>query len=488
MKISLLGLGVVFLLISCKDAKHSKKTDLKVNETSKIKLKSHSKTPNFLKLDSAFLHVEIYPILSSEDKLSESPNFVYGSMADGCALLKNEDGTYNLINNTEADYAIARIKFDETFKPVHGEYIVNSIATGSTAQCSGSLITPKEHGFGPLYLSGGEWEGASKGIFATDPYKDAKDASSARMLGALGEWVAENAVAIGKNAYPDKTVIFIGDDHGDDEVPSGQLGMYVGKQGDLEGGKLYGLKVTDATVTYEVDMKEGQAYNASFVELNERQLDLLDTECKEKGVMGFSRVEDIDWRKGTAENNREIYFCVTGRSKPGLIGKGTKYGRVYKVKLDEKNPLGTATITCVLDGDNLNGKAKLFHSPDNIVVTENYAYIQEDPNGYFDLPEKNHKASLYQYNLNNGELKKVLECDQVTAEAKGYGSNDVTWEITGMIDISETIGVPETFLLITQNHGWENNFTDPKARPTVIDGAKLHEEGSVLHLVHGLKR
>ena len=42
-------------------------------------------------------------------------------------------------------------------------------------------------------------------------------------------------------------------------------------------------------------------------------------EAKAKGVMGFSRLEDIDWRRGSAENNREIYFCVTGRKKDGLV-------------------------------------------------------------------------------------------------------------------------------------------------------------------------
>ena len=305
----------------------------------------------------------------------------------------------------------------------------------------------------------------------------------------MGQWSTENAVAIGKDAYADKTVVFIGDDHSDNEVPSGQLGMYVGDRGDLEGGKLYGLKVTDEGIAYEVDMKEGTTYNASFVELTEKNIDLLDAEAKEKGVMGFSRLEDIDWRRGSAKNNREIYFCVTGRKKDGLVGKGTIYGRVYKVELNENDPTGAAKITCVLDGDKLDGKAKAFHSPDNIVVTENYAYIQEDPNGYFD-GEKNHAASLYQYNLKTGELKKVLECDQVAASAQGYGASyqDKAWEITGMIDVSETIGVSNTFLLITQNHGWEpadgGAFTDPMAN----DAAETRKEGSQLYVVQGLDR
>ncbi len=453
-----------------------------------IELKNHSKSPVFLEKMSGFSDIEIYTLLSSED--TYIPNFIYGSMADGAGLLRNGDGTFTLINNIEADYSIARITLDETFMPTKGEYILNAVATANTAQCSGSLVTPEEHGFGPIYLSGGEWGGNSKGVFATDPFKDASTASVPRMLTAMGQWSTENAVAIGKNAYPDKTVVFIGDDNSNNEIPSGQLGMYVGDRGDVEGGKLYGLKVTSPGVTYEMDMQEGTEYDIKFIELTEKNIDLLDAEAKEKGVMGFSRLEDIDWRRGSAANSREVYFAVTGRDKPDLIGKGTRSGRIYKVVLNENDPTGAGKIVCVLDGDKEGGKAEPFHSPDNILVTENYAYIQEDPNGIQDFkPAANHYARLYQYNLNTGALKTVLECDQIKAASESYGPADRIWEITGMIDISETIGVDKTFLLITQNHGWERTdgipFTDPNANPNVAESRK---EGSMLYIIKGLDR
>ena len=454
-----------------------------------------SATPaNVLAVTSDFSDIEVEVILSSEDVLPSTPDFIYGSMADGAGLLKDTDTSYVLINNIEADYSIARIYLDQNLKPFYGEYILNANATAFTAQCSGSLITPEEHGFGPLYLSGGEWGGASKGVFVTSPYKRAEDASFAEMLPALGQWSTENAVVIGKNAFPGKTVAFIGDDHSDNTEPSGQLGMYVGPRGDLNSGKLYGLKVSTAGVAFEMDMEEGTEYDAEWVELEETQIDLLDAEAKAKGVIGFSRLEDIDWRRGSAENEREIYFCVTGRNRESLQDKGSQTGRVYKVSLNESYPTGTAKITCILDGDKVGGVAEAFHSPDNIVATENYLYIQEDPNGVVNsYPNKtaaDHFARLYQYNLATGELKVVLECDQTTAETLGYGTAGSMWEITGMIDVTDVVGGEEsTFFMITQNHGWEpaeGQFTDPKAFPDADNSDS--SEGSILFAIKGLAR
>ncbi|REE00988.1 PhoX family protein [Marinoscillum furvescens] len=457
-----------------------------------------SNTPaDLLDVKSDFSNITVEVLLSSEDTLPSSTEFVYGSMADGAGLLKDTDTSYMLINNIEADYSIARIFLDQNLRPFHGEYIVNANATAFTAQCSGSLITPEEHGFGPLYLSGGEWGGGSKGVFVTSPYKSTNDASFAEMLPAMGQWSTENAVAIGKDAYPSQTVVFIGDDHSDSSIPSGQLGMYVGGRGDLRSGQLYGLKVTDAGITYEMDMEEGVAYNVEWVALEETQIDLLDAEAKEKGVMGFSRLEDIDWRRGSAANQRELYMAVTGRNRGGLIGKGSLTGRVYKVVLNETDPTGAATITCILDGDKVGGKAEMFHSPDNILVTENYAYIQEDPNGVVPAREDgyegkaaaDHFAYLYQYDLNTGDLKVVLECNQATAESLGYGTTNSTWEITGMIDVTDVVGGSEnTFLMMTQNHGWEpasGQFTDKNANP---DLESSRAEGSVLFAIKGLAR
>lgn len=452
-----------------------------------IDLKNHSMTPAFVTKQTEFNNIEVYSILSSEDALSESPNFVYGSMADGCGLLRNDDGTFTLINNIEADYSIARITLDATFKPVKGEYIVNSEATGNTAQCSGSLATPEEHGFGPLYLSGGEWGAMpTNNVFVVDPYKSASDAGVAEILPSMGQWTIENAVPLNKNAFEGKTIVMIGDDSRGDA--GGQLVMYVSNTvGDLHNGNLYGMKVGDGTLT-DKDLVIGNEYDVEFMQFDQTTYNELNAESIAKNVMAFNRVEDIDYRKGSAAANREIYFNATGHSSNS--DTRSKYGRTYKLELDENNPL-TGKLTLVLDGDDLAGKAKTFHSPDNILVTENYAYIQEDPNGYVDDMVKQHDAYLYQYNLNTGDLKVVLESAHRTVEAvdNGYANFDDRWgkwELTGMIDISDIIGEPDTFLLIQQAHSWKNDaFLNPDGAGT---DANSRDEGSILLVVKGLAR
>ncbi len=457
---------------------------------SEIVLKEHSITPNFLKFESEFSSASSYSLFTSEDKFQNSPDYVFGSLADGTGLLKNSNGTYTLIVNNEGNYAISRITLDATFKPTKGEYILNSDATANTAMCSATMLTPAEHGFGPLFLSGGEWGGTSKNVFVVDPYKPASEAGVGKTLPNFGQWSVENAIVLNKKAFPGKTIAIIGDD--DSDVAGGQVAMYYSNtEGDLNNGKLYGMKVTDALV--EKDIKENMSYKVSFVELNERSYDALNTECIAKGVIGLNRVEDLDYRKGSAANNREIYFNSTGRKGTNNDIR-TLYGRVYKLVLDEKNPL-EGTLKVVLDADNLQGEAKDIHSPDNITVTENYAYIQEDQNGIKDITSKLHKSTLYQYNLKTGAVKKVLQVDnQLMASStdrfgvkydlttSAYGNN----EITGMIDISDIIGVPDTFILAVQCHNWVNDkdFANPDGGGSVGNNNK----GSAVYVIKGLPR
>ena len=453
--------------------------------------------------------VNVEMILTSQDILPSDSTFVYGSYTDGCALFDNGDDTYSFIVNLERDYSIARIKMNKDLQPLEGDYIVNSTATAFTAMCSGSGITQEEHGFGPLYLSGGEWIGAgagAQGVYVVDPYKSKDLASIATRSAAMGEWATENAVVIGKNAYPSNTVAIIGDDDSNNTYPESHLGMYVGKRGDLFAGDLFTLRGKNAVETapglggqlFEMGMAEGTAYDVEWVEMEERSLAELNQEGIDSLSIGFQRIEDIDWRKGSADNERTLFFCVTGRYRsdnPALADRGTTFGRIYMLELNDADPTGDAKLTCILDGDKVGGIADGFHSPDNIVVTENYVYIQEDPNGYFDQNSAiKGWAKLYKYNIATGELSTVLECDEDNNPQYGGGGK---WEITGMIDVTDIIDADEpTFLCGVQVHGWEQDKIESAVRadgqpffdPTAIAEGLSDLEGSFLFKITGLPR
>lgn len=472
---------------------------------------TESVTPaSVLSVNAEFSAINVEMIMTSEDILPSDPDFVFGSYTDGAALFDNGNGTYTFINNLERDYAIARILMNSDLQPLSGDYIVNAAATAYTAQCSGSGVTMEEHGFGPLYLSGGEWGGAAKGVYAVDPFKPVSLASQAERIYAMGEWSTENAVVIGKDAYPGRSVVFIGDDDSNNSYPEGHLGMYVSAfgVGDLKNGSLYTLRrkgatpnVVDEALNFEMGMEEGVAYDVEWVEMEERTISELNQEGIDKSVIGFQRIEDIDWRRGSADNQRTVFFCVTGRyrsNNPDLALRGTTFGRIYMLELNDNDPTADAKLTCILDGDKVGGVADGFHSPDNILVTENYAYIQEDPNGYFDQNAAIQGwAKLYQYNIQTGELKTVFECNEDAHPEYGGGGK---WEITGMIDVTDIIGASEsTFIGGIQVHGWDPTnpnvknggrrsdgrfFNDPTAIPTEAS----NREGSFLFKITGLER
>lgn len=442
-----------------------------------VDLKNHSVTPALIKKLPGFQSVQVYSLLSSDDSLTQSPDFVYGGSADGAGLLRAEDGKgFIYVTNHEDNFAVSRITLDETFKPVKGEYILNSDG-GQWRLCSATLATPEEHGFGPLFITCGE-SGPESRTHALNPFAPVNSNDMSREKAALGRWSAENAVPLPKEAYNGKTVIVIGDD--DSGMGGGQLALYISNQGDLDNGDLYALRRTNKNPV-ELKMSLGTNYAVEFVKIDNQE-DLLGEEINALGdslsLMKFGRVEDIDYRKGGGANSREIYFNVTGQANSGVNAgeypnyPRSKYGRTYRLTLDPNNPL-KGTLNVVLDGDDRDSKAGLFQNPDNICVTNNYAYIQEDPNGYLD---ETHDSYIYQYNLTTGELKPAFELDhrRDAEDAAKYNVDGPgrlgSWEYGAMIDVSDLIGVPNSFMVNIQPHTWRaEEYVNP-------DGGSLRPE------------
>jgi hypothetical protein len=171
------------------------------------------------------------------------------------------------------------------------------------------MATPAEHGFGPLYLTCGE-SNVEGNVHGLDPLAPAGNPSVGHELKALGYRSAENAVPLPKKAYPGKTAIVIGEDA--DDASGGQVFLYLANStGDLQNGEQYMLRRTDGNQR-ETDMIPGTTYDVEFTPydktLTGKQVADLTDQLK---AIKFGRVEDVDYRKGSADNGRELYFTVT---------------------------------------------------------------------------------------------------------------------------------------------------------------------------------
>ncbi|QDK79746.1 hypothetical protein EXU85_14460 [Spirosoma sp. KCTC 42546] len=432
--------------------------------------------------------LKMYSLLSSDDQLEQSPNYVFGGSADGAGIFQNPDGNYTILVNNEDNFAVSRITLDKSFKPVKGEYVLNSDG-GTWRLCSATLATPLEHGFGPVFLTCGE-SGVESRTHALRVDADVQQAAISREVAGLGRWSAENALPLPKTAYAGKTVIVIGDD--DSDANGGQLAMYMSTTvGDLENGSLYMLRRPDGNQR-EMDMNPGTIYDVNFTKIdNHKTLTGAQINAQVNDLKGikFGRVEDVDYRKGGGANGREVFFAVTGQATTGVNAdySRSKYGRIYRLTLDANDPT-KGKLEVILNGDDRTGIAKTFQDPDNVCVTTNYVYIMEDPNEYGD---ETHDSYVYQYNINTKQLTPIIELDHRRTEADaakynvGGTSKFGSWESSGMIDVSDVTGRPNTFMLGIQAHTWRGD-----KYKAVDGGTKRRDENqaSQLILIEGLPR
>ena len=483
----LAALGLLPLLAACNN------NDENATPGNPIELKAHSVNPALVKALPGFETLQILPLISSDDVLAGSPNFVFGPQPDGAGLLKNPaaEGGFVLINNHEISQSVSRVYLDRTFKPVRGEYILDYNG-GTTRLCSATLATPEEHGFPiPTFLTAGE-SGAESMVNALDPLGTANKSNSSRRKPALGKASMENAVPLNKQAFPGKTVIVIGEDD-----TNGQVLLYVSNTpGDLDNGKLYMMKRTNGDPV-ETSMSAGTSYDVQWVEvpnvatMTGAQIAAFSVT---NSVLQLARVEDLDYRKGSAANNRELYFTATGVSaadKVTPVAGKTMWGRVYKLNLNATDPIGAAKLEVVVDGATDPGNYIV--NPDNICVTDNYVYIQEDGDSYY--RDNNHDGRIWQWAINapTQRAKAMLEMDHrrtdATFNAKYNPSNTQSkssWEYGAMYDISDLVNTPNTFLVNLHPHTWQ----DPKFRNADGSGAtaNTNSEGGQVVIVRGVAK
>lgn len=456
------GCGAALSFTMCKRGGNVD-TPERINDN--IKLENYSKEPAFVYAMPGFDKLAINTLISSSDELSQSPDFVFAGQPDGSGFMKDpsSDG-YLMITNHEITKSVSRLYLDKTFKPVKGEYIVDGVG-GITRLCSATLADIKTHGFSS-FLTAGE-SGEESMVHAIDPLgATSLKSDMSRVKPALGKASMENAVPLPKDVSKGKTYIVIGEDqsYSTNHQSAGQLIMYVAdKTGDLENGKLYALKRKDGNYT-ETDMVKGNSYDVEFVEI-ENAKNLTGKEINQKNIdnkaIRFSRVEDVDYRKGPAKG-REIYFTATGESSNGINPKPglTMWGRIYKLVLNTNNML-TGTLEVAAEGDSKPGKDLI--NPDNLCVTENYVYIQEDGDSYY--PAATHDSYIWQYDIAKKTYKPWVNMKHNREDAAwqtAYNQSGSllkfgSWEFGAMNDISDVIGVPNTFAVNIHSHTWLNN-------------------------------
>ncbi len=455
-------------------------------------LANYSKEPAFVFGMPGFENLNITTLISSSDKLSETPNFVFAGQPDGAGFIKNpnSDG-FLMISNHEITQSVSRVYLDKNFKPIKGEYLMDGTG-GSTRLCSATLATTEEHGFS-AFLTAGE-SGEESMVHALDPLGSvAQRSDKMRVKPALGKASMENAVPLPKDVSNGKTYILIGEDqsYGSSHQSAGQLILYVAeKQGDLDNGKLYALKRSDNEVV-ETKMKKGDSYNVEFVEipnaknLTGKQINQANIDNK---AIRFSRVEDVDYRKG-AGNGREVYFTATGQSGDGTTPTEgfTMWGRVYKLNMDSKDML-KGKLEVIAEGDSDPGNNLI--NPDNLCVTENFVYIQEDGDSYYTAAK--HDSYIWQYNMATKTYKPWLNMKhernnvdwQKNYNQSGNLSKFGSWEFGAMTDVSKLVGIPNTFAVNIHSHTWQSDkFVNADG-----SGAIMNKEGGQVVLIRNVQK
>ena len=457
-------------------------------------LKAHSVTPSLVAAMPGFESLQFLPLISSEDKLPASPDFIFGAQPDGAGIIKDPAGTgFIMLNNHEILFSVSRVYLDATFKPTKGEYIVDRQG-GGTRLCSATMATFQEHGFGPVFLTAGESSQESM-VHAISPMSLVSDRKrNDRVLPALGKANMENAVPLPKEAYPGKTLIFIGEDQSyqTSHASAGQLLMYMSNTvGDLQNGDLYALKRTGGTQV-EMDMVKGTQYDVEFAKLLDVRSKTgaeINTIVNGLGAIRFSRVEDVDYRKGGGANSREIYFVATGQANGGGTTPEpgyTMWGRMYKLVLDATNP-SRGKLEVVAEGDSNPGNDLI--NPDNVCATENYVYIQEDGDSFY--PASQHDSYIWQYNIGSKQYKPWSTMNHKRNDAVWNTKFNTTgetrkgsWEYGAMYDVSGLTGVANTFMLNIHPHTWQN------AAFGNADGSGLNTntEGGQTLIVKGVRK
>jgi hypothetical protein len=330
-----------------------------------------------------------------------------------------------------------------------------------------------------------------------------------RSIYGMGRHNHENSVGIPGYGHP---VVLSGDDTFD--APSSQLYLYTAESGRAvwnDQGTLYAFRSDNPAVNDYGDLTLGASVSGEFIEVPRaiatgKKADGTDVTAADFGypappsaaipngpqwvlehwsnlnnVFQFIRIEDTSYDRKTPNvvylmdtgEPRAIPDPATTRLQRGPSGTRGPWpnGRVFRLELDEKNPLEVRSLSVLIDADagGYNNPAVL-HQPDNSETTAKSLLIQEDP-GSHNQGAAMGPARIWRFTLPAGPLVPVARVNQSLRPDLPIGN----WESSGIVDASAAFG-PGAFLVDVQAHGWEI-ATAPSPNPGVTF---MREAGQLL--------
>lgn len=374
------------------------------------------------------------------------------------------------------DLAFRRVFQDETLV---GRTATTDNSTPAFSRFCSAFLAGPDDGFDRyIYLAGEE----SGGIDTFDGRGGQSVAivdGKAYALSGMGHFAKENQVVWPNDGK--RTVVFPLEDG--PTTPDSQLWMYVGhkktsstnpivKNG-LFGGSLYVFVGDDAAVNEESVFTSGSigGHWEKIEGADTMDESQLEAAADAAGAFGFVRVED---GAVSDANRNDFYFVTTG----GNAAEGNDLGRLYRLELARRSPLGDPTIEIVYNADTVvAGGGDIAISPDNIDISSDAIMIQEDGTSSSRpvFAAKGREAGIWRLDFATGSVDASTATLVAVLTPPGRDGVPIpvpgTWETSGIIDTAGMFG-GDTWIFDVQAHA-----------PTTAPAAQTVEDGQLLMLV-----
>jgi Bacterial protein of unknown function (DUF839) len=475
---------------------------------------------------------DVDALFSVNDRVPEtsSPGLRYRMIGipDGLGAHPNGDGTSTLFMNHELGFAatsspvvdttgtpvgpedrgaiVSKWTLDANGNPIKGERAYDVIFeenqllgpapdSSNVAQmprqfgrfCSGDLAGPPD-GFSEwIYFANEEVQNPAESFDGKGGVAVAIVENALYTLPKLGRFAWENTVV---QPTPGNRTVIMGMEDGpatlDPAVANSQVYMYVGtketsdgasilRRNGLDNGDLYVLAPADPATRTEAQFTSGAIDvewrlipNAG--DLTESQLE---TASDAAGAFTFARPEDGAFNK---RDRAEYFFVTTGDAAVA----SNRLGRVYSLRLNPGNPTQPATLTLVVNADQVIGPTRdTVISPDNVDTSLDYLMINEDGTSASRpvMASKNRDGSIWRFDITNDKVgidassaTRVAQLDPPGRNAADPPISPGVWETSGIIDASALFG-PDTWLSDVQAHP-----------PTSVPSPGTVEDGQLFRL------